>query len=114
MSHRSQSSGVTRSDYEVPHEDVTHARNREYYSSPLRNISEGWFSDIFTLKKSDKSTGRISGKSNWYFKGNLRWFELKRERLRVYVSEKKPWIWIARKLGRIKAAVKVRWNLINR
>ena len=34
----------------MSHEDVTYARIREYYSSPLRNISQVWFSDIFTLK----------------------------------------------------------------
>ena len=34
----------------MPHKDVTHARIREYYSSPFRNIREVWFSDIFTLK----------------------------------------------------------------
>ena len=50
MSHRGQSSGVIRSDYEVSHEDVTHARIRECYSSPLRNVRQVWFLDIFTLK----------------------------------------------------------------
>ena len=35
----------------VPHQDVIHARMREYYSSPPRNINEVWFSGHFHPKK---------------------------------------------------------------
>ena len=61
-----------------------------------------------------ESTGSISEKGNQHFKGNVRWSKLEKERLRVYVGEKKSWTWIARKLGRTEAAVRMRWSLINR
>src|SRR6185437_5930658 len=43
-----------------------------------------------------------------------KWTKLDEMRLQAYVSEDKPWNWIARELGRKEGAVRQHWKLMQR